>query len=138
MRVYVRVESQVLHTSTTMWFAMLQTAGVQYRHVLMPMTPQSQHKFCLLHKVYFSPPMSHALQLGNVMNAGKPQDQKAAVQASQGKHTAAAAEIDMTGFGQCIGNGLFWLAPFVLYFLPLSISGFSLFDNGHLQDGLER
>ena len=82
--------------------------------------------------------MSHALQLGNVMNAGKPRDQKAAVQASQGKHMAAAAEIDMTGFGQCIGNGLFWLAPFVLYFLPLSISGFSLFDNGHLQDGLER
>lgn len=44
----------------------------------------------------------------------------------------------MTGFGQCIGNGLFWLAPFILYFLPLSIGDSSLFDNGHLQDGVDR
>ena len=62
------------------------------------------------------------------------------VKASQRPHKSAAvsAGTDMTGFGQCIGNGLFWLAPFILYFLPLAIGGFSLFEYGHLQDGFER
>lgn len=71
---------------------------------------------------------------------GESQQQPAGVKASQGHETSAAASAgtDMTGFGQCIGNGLFWLAPFVLYFLPLAVGDFSLFDNGHLQGGLER
>ena len=73
-----------------------------------------------------------------VLVVGESQRQLAGAKAAAKQHKPVSAATDMTGFGQCIGNGLFWLAPFILYFLPLSIGGFSLFDNGHLQDGFER
>lgn len=70
-------------------------------------------------------------------SAGKPQQEADDVKAPVAKKATLSPD-DMSGFGQSIGNGLFWLAPFILYFVPLAVSGFSLFDNGHLQDGFER
>lgn len=69
--------------------------------------------------------------------AGQSQQEPENVKASVATKAAVSAD-DMSGFGQSIGNGLFWLAPFILYFVPLAVSGFSLFDNGHLQNGFER
>ena len=69
--------------------------------------------------------------------AGKSEDESDPVKVPDAKQGAISPD-SMSGFGQSIGNGLFWLAPFILYFVPLAVSGFSLFDNGHLQNGFER
>ena len=45
---------------------------------------------------------------------------------------------NMTGFSTAVGNGIFWLIPFIMYFVPLDIVGFSLYDNGRLDDDLRR
>lgn len=45
---------------------------------------------------------------------------------------------DSAGFSVAIGNGIFWLVPFALYFIPLASAGFTVFDNGLLTDDLER
>ena len=45
---------------------------------------------------------------------------------------------NMTGFSTAVGNGIFWLIPFIMYFVPLDLVGFSLYDNGNLSDNLRR
>lgn len=45
---------------------------------------------------------------------------------------------DTEGFSIAIGNGIFWLIPFALYFIPMASAGFTVFDNGLLTDDLER
>lgn len=44
----------------------------------------------------------------------------------------------MTGFATAVGNGIFWVLPFVMYFVPITLVGFSLYDNGNLTDDLRR
>lgn len=44
----------------------------------------------------------------------------------------------MTGFATAVGNGIFWVLPFVMYFVPITLVGFSLYDNGNLTDSLRR
>ncbi len=45
---------------------------------------------------------------------------------------------NMTGFSTAVGNGVFWLIPFIMYFVPLTLVGFSLYDNGNLSTDLRR
>lgn len=45
---------------------------------------------------------------------------------------------NMTGFSTAVGNGIFWLIPFIMYFVPLDIVGFSLYDNGRLSEDSRR
>lgn len=52
------------------------------------------------------------------------------------RHDAPAD--NMTGFSTAVGNGIFWLIPFIMYFVPLEIVGFSLYDNGNLSEDLRR
>lgn len=44
----------------------------------------------------------------------------------------------MTGFATAVGNGIFWVLPFVMYFVPITLVGFSLYDNGNLTEGFRR
>ena len=44
----------------------------------------------------------------------------------------------MTGFATAVGNGIFWVLPFVMYFVPITLVGFSLYDNGNLTEDLRR
>ncbi|KAL0026270.1 hypothetical protein WJX77_007445 [Trebouxia sp. C0004] len=53
------------------------------------------------------------------------------------QHDTKVAD-NMTGFSTSVGNGVFWLIPFIMYFVPLTLVGFSLYDNGNLSDDLRR
>ena len=44
----------------------------------------------------------------------------------------------MTGFATAVGNGIFWVLPFIMYFVPITLVGFSLYDNGNLTEDLRR
>ncbi|KAL3151781.1 hypothetical protein ABBQ38_012755 [Trebouxia sp. C0009 RCD-2024] len=44
----------------------------------------------------------------------------------------------MTGFATAVGNGIFWVLPFVMYFVPITLVGFSLYENGNLTDDFRR
>lgn len=72
-----------------------------------------------------------------VAGAGKSEHESNDVKVPDAKQGAISPD-SMSSFGKSIGNGLFRLAPFILYFVPLAVSGFSLFDYGHLQNGFER
>lgn len=44
----------------------------------------------------------------------------------------------MTGFATAVGNGIFWVLPFVMYFVPITLVGFSLYENGNLTEDFRR
>ena len=56
----------------------------------------------------------------------------------QGEKRDKGVTESMTGFSTAVGNGIFWLIPFIMYFVPLDLVGFSLYDNGNLSDNLRR
>lgn len=54
------------------------------------------------------------------------------------KEDSENREKKMTGFATAVGNGIFWVLPFIMYFVPLTVVGFSLYDNGNLTEDLRR